>query len=287
MSARRKSAGRKSGTSRTKDGTTRSARKKAAAKKGVKKKVAAKKKSLRRTAASKKTAPGRKLELVRRSGTARPSAGSRTRPKLGLVRGGKTVATDRERRQAGIDEALAEDVAKLPKAAEASSPSRSFQQTDVATSKQMVLFRMARARTSVLAALQGLQAGSADRPLGEKRWSVRQMVLHLSGWDARVTEAVEPAIAGVPPQWAGYGKKDFDRLNGEAVERFAHLSWDDALRQLHTARQELLAAIEGIPDEPMHVWGEEHALGGMLNWVAPHDLHHADIVKRWRAREGV
>jgi hypothetical protein len=41
--------------------------------------------------------------------------------------------------------------------------------------------------------------------------------------------------------------------------------------------------LEMVPEEPADVWGEEHPFGWMFHVLAPHDRHHAAIVKRWRA----
>jgi hypothetical protein len=244
-----------------------------------------KKKAARRPAARKK-ATKRPLKLVRHDGEVKPAQPdeARVQPQLGLVRGGKSTPSKREKR---MQEALAEDLSQLPQAAVARVPkSRSFKQTDVATQKQMVLFRMARARTSVLAALQGLQPGSAEQLLAKKPWNARQMVLFLAAWDQEHALAIEPALAGVQPEWLTKARKHGEVIRVRAVERLDHLSWDDALRLLHHARQELLAALEDIPEEPAEIWAATHALGRLLHSVPTHDLEHADIVKRWRANEG-
>ena len=89
--------------------------------------------------------------------------------------------------------------------------------------------------------------------------------------------------AGAAPEWVFNSKKDTNRMNAIAIERLGNLSWDDALRMLHASRQALLEEIEGIPDEPAEIWVTTHALGRLLHAVPPHDLHHADILKRWRA----
>lgn len=148
------------------------------------------------------------------------------------------------------------------------------------------MFRLARGRTSLLAAVQGLVPGSAERAMGQGKWNVKQVVLHLIGWDQEVARAVEQAVLGGEPEWMRTSAVH-DRMNAEAVARLGHLTWDAALRLLHASRQELLEAIETIPEDPVDQWGNDHPLGRLLHWIPPHDLHHADAVKRWRAEEGI
>jgi hypothetical protein len=48
----------------------------------------------------------------------------------------------------------------------------------------------------------------------------------------------------------------------------------------------LMEAVEGVPEQPAEIWSPEHPFGWMLNGLPPHDRHHAEIIKRWRAEAG-
>jgi uncharacterized damage-inducible protein DinB len=157
----------------------------------------------------------------------------------------------------------------------------SFPQRAGASEKLTVLFEMARARTAVLAAIQGLVPGSAEQPHAEGKWNTRQHVLHLAHCDQVYAADIELALRGVTPAAATYTKEDDDRVNAEALERLNHLSWDEALRLLHTARQRLLEALETVAEDA-GVWTPPHMFGRILRSAALHDRHHADVIKRWR-----
>jgi hypothetical protein len=47
-----------------------------------------------------------------------------------------------------------------------------------------------------------------------------------------------------------------------------------------------MEAVESIPEQPETVWAEDHPLGWMFQRLPGHDLHHADIIKRWRTGPG-
>ncbi len=164
------------------------------------------------------------------------------------------------------------------------APSVSFPQREGASLKLGLLFDMARARTALLAAIQGLLPGSAERPHADGKWNTRQYVLHLAYWDQVFAADIEPALRGVAPGWAANEPAADDRLNAAALEQMDHLTWDEALRLLHGARKHLLATIEGLP-EAAAIWEENHPLGGILRSVARHDRHHADAIKRWRIEQ--
>jgi len=156
-----------------------------------------------------------------------------------------------------------------------------FPQRAGASVKLAVLFEMARARTAVLAAIQGLVPGSAERPHAEGRWNTRQHVLHLAFCDETYVIDLEIVRGGATPARVNSTKEDDDRENAEALARMDHLSWDEAQRLLHTARLRLLEAVEAV-GETESVWDEGHLFRRILRSAAVHDRHHADAIKRWR-----
>jgi len=145
---------------------------------------------------------------------------------------------------------------------------------------------MVKARASVLAAIQGLGAAAADRPLGEGKWSCRETILHLVVRDRARLGEMEAALRGVRPSWQGRDAAGEARANEEDLVPLRALAWDDALKLLLTTRQELMEAVESIPEEPVEVWSESHPLGWMFHALPGHDLHHAEAIKRWRTGKG-
>ena len=163
---------------------------------------------------------------------------------------------------------------------------RAFPQTEGASGKQMVVFRLLKARAQLLAALQGLVTGAAEQPLGEGKWNTREIVLHLCCSDRIRLREFEAALRGVPASWRDLDDVTMAAVNAAHLQPISHLAWDEALRLLHSTRQSLMDAIEGVPDEPVEVWSPDHPFGWMLQRLPPHDQHHAEIIKQWRAEAG-
>jgi len=166
------------------------------------------------------------------------------------------------------------------------APPPAFPQTAGASARSQLMFRMVKARASVLAAVQGLGAAAAERPLGEGKWSTRETILHLVTRDRARLREMEAALRGVRASWVGWDSERQARVNEEDLVPLRPTSWDDALKLLLTTRQELMEAVESIPEEPAEVWGEEHPLGWMFQRLPAHDLHHAESIKRWRTEQG-
>jgi hypothetical protein len=161
-----------------------------------------------------------------------------------------------------------------------------FPQRSGASSKQAVLFELVRARVGVHAAMQGLEAGGTAEPIAAGKWSVLEHALHMIHRDHEVTEAMDAALRGSAPRWAGLDSAATDRFDAEGVESLRHLSWEEARRALLTARLRLIEEIEAIPEDPGEVWSAEHPFGAMLREIAENDRHHAEIIKRWRGTRG-
>jgi hypothetical protein len=145
---------------------------------------------------------------------------------------------------------------------------------------------MVKARASVLAAIQGMSAATAERPHAEGKWNSRETILHLVTRDRARLREMEAALRGIRPSWKGSDPALQARVNEEDLAPLRVVSWEDALKLLLTTRQDLMEAVESIPEDPAEVWVGEHPLGWMFQRLPAHDLHHADIIKRWRTEQG-
>ena len=184
--------------------------------------------------------------------------------------------------RAGAQLRLVRRRAVRPKAVRPAFPQRAG-----AAAKHLVVFEILRARAAFHAAIQGLTPALAIQPIAPQRWSVRDTVAHLCDRDEHLVHQIEPVSRGTPPPWHADTPAEEERRDAEGLARLAHLGWDDALRRLHTARAELLEALEFVPAEPADPWSTDHPFGRMLRDLAEHDRHHADVVKRWRSAQGL
>lgn len=164
-------------------------------------------------------------------------------------------------------------------------PRPAFPQRAGASPKQLFLFELMRARATLLSALQGLASGTSD-PIAPGKWSPREIVLHIVTRDQARLREWETTLRGTPHSWRTAQEHDWARINEENLAPLRHHDWDEALRLLNRTRQQLIEELESVPEEPSERWSEQHAFGAMLVGLPPHDRHHADQIKRWRASRG-
>jgi hypothetical protein len=242
--------------------------------KGARRRSAAKKRTTARRTAKRRAAPKRRATAKRRAtpkrATGRPGAAKRSVRRAPRKRSASSPAKLR----------LVRRPAKPRRRAPAPP---AFQQTAGASPKQRLLFDLMRARTAVLAAVQGMTAGSAEQPFGPGKWNTRRTLLHLITRDRIRVREMEATLRGIEPSWRKISEDEQSAINARDLAELEHLPWDDVLRLLQSTRQELLESIELLPDEPSEIWDESHPFGWMMLRLPNHDRHHAEAIKRWRA----
>jgi uncharacterized damage-inducible protein DinB len=155
-------------------------------------------------------------------------------------------------------------------------------QRAAATSRELLLFELQRARASVKAAIQGLSSGAAMQPIAPGKWSAFEIVLHLSERDRVRLEEFARTLAGQPRTWAGIHDPEMAPVNEAHLAPLRAHTWDEAVRRLDSLREELLQRLFQVPAQPDDVWQRGHAFGDMMWGLPDHDRHHAEQIKRVR-----
>ena len=156
-----------------------------------------------------------------------------------------------------------------------------------ATSREELLFELARARAAVKAAIQGLSGASATRPIAPGKWSPLEIVLHLGERDRVRLEEFHRTLHGQPRTWAGISDAEQAAVNEQHLSPLRALTWDSAVRRLESLREQLLLRLHEVPALPDDVWQRGHAFAAMMWGLPEHDRHHAAQIKRARIGEPV
>lgn len=151
-----------------------------------------------------------------------------------------------------------------------------------ADARGLLLFELARARAVVKAAIQGLTAGTALRPTAPGKWSIFEIVLHLSERDRVRLDEFERTLGGEPHSWAGMHDPEMRPVNESHLAPLRAHTWDEAVRRLDSLREELLLRLAALPAEPETIWQRGHTFGDMLWGLPDHDRHHAAQIKNAR-----
>jgi len=130
-----------------------------------------------------------------------------------------------------------------------------------------------------------------DQPGVNGDWSMKDIVAHLTGWQPRLITRIQAAQRGEPeppPPWPAHLQTE-DEVNAWIYESNRGRSVREVLDESHQVFQQLLAVIEGLPDdiliEPAYhivrLGGQRFSASEFFDHF--HDDHEPDM-RAWLAR---
>ena len=129
-----------------------------------------------------------------------------------------------------------------------------------------------------------------DQPDVAGHWSIKDIVAHLTGWRRRTLarfQAVQRGELEPPPPWPVHLQSD-DEINTWIYETNRGRPVSDILAESHLVFEQLLAAIEGIPEERLldlrnFPWMGGQPLTAGAFFAHFHDEHEPDM-RAWLER---
>ncbi len=140
--------------------------------------------------------------------------------------------------------------------------------------KEKILLNLKNARKDLLAAVKDVPA---DLKVTEK-WSVKDVLSHIIGWDFHTTRAIEECLRGERPF---YFDLNWDTLNEEEVSKRRTLSKEEILNEMEQSHRALLNLVSSLPEQRLtefhgHRWKRYKITPeSMLKAAIDHDLFHA------------
>jgi hypothetical protein len=124
------------------------------------------------------------------------------------------------------------------------------------------------------------QIGEArmDQPDVAGGWSIKDIVAHLTGWRRRTVARLQAAQRGEgepPPPWPAQLQTD-DEINAWIYETNRGRSVHEVLDDSDQVFQQLLAAVEGLPDEVLSDPARH------LPWLEAESIKPADFFGHFR-----
>ena len=120
-------------------------------------------------------------------------------------------------------------------------------------------------------------------------WTLHQFYAHLTGWDAVVTASLREHAAGRIP--AAPVVNGIDAYNAESIHTRETLDDECIVTEWELAREELKAAIRGLPPERLNVpllfpWGRTGSVRQLVEVLIEHEgEEHATELRAWKARQ--
>lgn len=153
--------------------------------------------------------------------------------------------------------------------------------------------RVETARQELLDAIDGLTPEQLLEPGVVGDWSVRDVLQHISLWEAELVRLLLHVDRGRRPGGERFsGKIDVDALNARWHEETRHRPLQSVLDDFHGVRRQSLRWLDQLSDDDLTRVRPEAWLRGrpLWRWIAEetfeHDQEHAEQVRQWRQARG-
>ncbi len=150
--------------------------------------------------------------------------------------------------------------------------------------RRQLLKRMEKAWREFMRSYDGLSDSRMLEPGVQGRWSVRDILAHVTTWEEEALTHLPLILeGGRPPRYSTkYG--GIDAFNALMTERKRDLSPSEVRRQLEEVHDRLIAYIHGAPEE---LFARETRFRRRLKLDAyGHYPKHAKAIRAWRERTG-
>jgi hypothetical protein len=113
-------------------------------------------------------------------------------------------------------------------------------------------------------------------------WKLKQLMDHITGWDVLVASSFNAISRGDAPEPAE--AHDFDAYNAASLQDRKQLSLEQSRQAYHAARDEVLRALNKIPDVKLTQkhpapWGGKCTVASVLRIFITHELEHAKQIE--------
>jgi hypothetical protein len=148
--------------------------------------------------------------------------------------------------------------------------------------RRLLLKRLDKAWEAFKESYAGLSDAQLMEPGVTGAWSVRDILAHVTTWEEEALKHLPIILEGGTPlrYSAGYG--GIEAFNAQMTEQKRSFSLSEVLRQLDRTHRELIAFIQGVPEDQLI--RETRFRRRLRLDTYGHYPKHAEGIWRWRER---
>ena len=159
--------------------------------------------------------------------------------------------------------------------------------------KDEILDALEDEREKFLEAIEGLPNEALEEPGVVGEWSVKDIIFHVSMWEAELVKLLWQAEQGGEPTSLLIADISIDETNTPWHEQSRTRSLDQVLEDFAGVRKQTQRRVRAILEKNFDDPGCYPWLGGspLWKWIAEdsfgHEAEHVAQIKEWRERRGV
>lgn len=157
--------------------------------------------------------------------------------------------------------------------------------------KAEIMAALEESRENFLDAIDGLSDEELQQPGVIDGWSVKDILVHLTRWEAELVKLLWQARQGKSPSTKHFSRVVVDEMNDRWYQESCTRSLQVALEDFHGVRNQTIRRVEEFNDKDLiepkrYPWLKDTPL---WEWIAgdsfEHETEHAAQIRAWRQRE--
>lgn len=148
-------------------------------------------------------------------------------------------------------------------------------------------------RENFLDTLEGLTDEQYIIPGVIGEWSIKDILAHLSRWEAELVKLLWQARQGIHPTTMHLTQLDVDKTNHQWYQETKNRPLRKVIEDFHAVRNQTLLRVETFTDSELidpdkFSWGKGWSL---LEWIENdsfgHEAEHGDQIRAWRTHHQI
>lgn len=148
-------------------------------------------------------------------------------------------------------------------------------------------------REAFLEAIDGLSDEQLDDPGVVDHWSVKDIMFHLTMWEAELVKLLWQAAQGAQPTTAHFSKTSVDELNAAWSAQSQNRTMEQVIDDFAGVRKQTSRRVGAFKDADLddpqrYPWLKDHPL---WVWIAEdsfkHEAEHTAQIRAWREARGI
>jgi hypothetical protein len=147
-------------------------------------------------------------------------------------------------------------------------------------------------REQFMDAIENLPEGALEEPGVVGEWSIKQVIDHLSRWEAEVVKLLWQARQGLRPTTL-LATPDYEPINLRWAAEALNRPLERVLDDFHGTRAQTILRVEAFSDKDLTDPQRYPWAGGrpLAQWIADdsfaHEAEHANEILKWRRDKGL
>lgn len=159
--------------------------------------------------------------------------------------------------------------------------------------KSELLQAMQTSRQELLALINDLTPEQIQTAGVEGQWSIKDILIHLTLWEAELIKMLYQAEQGLKPTSMHFSSQPVDQINAAWQQAHQERDIEQVLEDFTSIRSQTIRRVEKLDAHALEQPGyyrwltDQNMAARIASDTYEHDTEHAAAIRRWREEQGI